>query len=394
MSENDEEQSADVTESEADADVEDIDADVEDVDADVEDIDADVEDVDADAEAEDVDADSTGNATEDTEDDAGGDTEDDAGGDTEDDAGGDTEGGAGEDAEGPSEEIEADDFVRLSYTMRTKESGRLVDTTQKGVAEEEGIDTEERDFGPRTFVIGGGQLFAAVEDDVTGKSVGDAGTVTIPATEAFGEYDPEEVRTISADRLPEDDRQPGAQVNVDGQQGFVATVIGGRARVDFNHPLAGDDIEYNYEIVGVVEDRLERAEELLATYLDMQLNVSIGVEEEEETVYDEEEEDTGTTETVEHETLYIEATPQLTMNQQWMFSKQQIAEDLRERIGVDRIVVREVLDGGGMMGGMMGGMGGDVDEEDLESAIEEADLDEEVDADEIVEELEAGTDEE
>ncbi len=300
---------------------------------------------------------------------------------------------AGEDASGA---IEEDDFVRLSYTMRTVETGRLVDTTDEETAEEEGIDTGERDFGPRTFVVGGGQLFAAVEEDLTGRAVGDEGTVTIPATDAFGQYDPDEVRTISADRLPDDDRQPGAQVTVDGDQGFVETVIGGRARVDFNHPLAGDDIEYDYEIVGLVEDRLERAEELLATYLDMNLNVSIGVEEEEEPTYDEEAEEE-TTETVEYETLYIEATPQLTMNQQWMFSKQQIADDLRERVDVDRVVVREVLDGGGMMGGMggmMGGMGGDVDEEDIESAIEEADLDEDVDADEVVEELEAGADEE
>jgi FKBP-type peptidyl-prolyl cis-trans isomerase SlyD len=298
-------------------------------------------------------------------------------------------------AEESSERVEQDDFVRLEYTMRTVESGRLVDTTDENVGEEEGIDTTERDFGPRAFVVGGGQLFAAVENDITGKAIGEGGTVTISAEEAFGEYDPEEVRTISADRLPEDDRQPGSQVTIDGEQGFVETIIGGRARVDFNHPLAGDDIEYDYEVVGVVEDRLEQAEELLATYLDMRLDVSIGLEEEEETVYDEEAEEE-TTETTEYETLYIEATPQLTMNQQWMFSKQQIADDLRERIDVDRVVVREVIEGGmmGGMGGMMGGMGGDMDEEDIESAIEEADLDEEVDADEVVEELEAGADEE
>jgi FKBP-type peptidyl-prolyl cis-trans isomerase SlyD len=299
-------------------------------------------------------------------------------------------------AEESSGGVDDGDFVRIAYTMRTVETGRLVDTTDEETGEEEGIDTAERDFGPRTFVLGGGQLFAAVEDDLIGKEVGEGGTVTIPAEEAFGEYDPEDVRTISADRLPDDDRQPGSQVTVDGEQGFVETVIGGRARVDFNHPLAGDDIKYDYEIVGVVEDRIERAEELLATYLDMRLNVSIGVEEEEETAYDEEAEEE-TTETVEYETLYIEATPQLTMNQQWMFSKQQIADDIRDRIGVDRVVVREVIEGGGMMGGMggmMGGMGGDVDEEEIESAIEGADLDEDVDADEVVEELEAGADDE
>ncbi|MFB6296593.1 MAG: FKBP-type peptidyl-prolyl cis-trans isomerase [Halobacteriales archaeon] len=301
--------------------------------------------------------------------------------------------GAGD---GDSEEgLEDGDFVRLDYTIWTVEDDSLVDTTDEELAEEEGIDTEGRDFAPQTVVLGGGHLFPGVEDDIVGREVGGSGSVEIPAGEAFGEFDPEQVRTISADRLPEDNRQPGAQVTIDGEQGFVETVIGGRARVDFNHPLAGDDIEYEYEILGVVEDRLERAQELLATYLDMQLDVFIDTEEDEETVYDEDAEEE-TTEIEEYETLYIEATPQLTMNQQWMFSKSQIADDLRERIGVDRVVVREVLDGGGMMGGMggmMGGMGGDVDEEELESAIEEADLDEEVDADEVVEELDVGGEE-
>jgi len=290
------------------------------------------------------------------------------------------------------EELDDGDFVRLSYTIWTVEDDSLVDTTDEELAEEEGIDTEGRDFAPQTVVLGGGHLFPGVEDDITGKRVGDSGSVEIPAEEAFGEFDPEQVRTISAERLPEDNRQPGAQVTIDGEQGFVETVIGGRARVDFNHPLAGDDIAYEYEILGVVEDRPERASELLATYLDMQLDVFIDTEEEEEAVYDEDAEEE-TTETVEYETLYIEATPQLTMNQQWMFSKNQIADDLMDRIGVDRVVVREVLDGGGMMGGMMGGMGGDVDEEELESAIEEADLDEDIDADEVVEELDVGGEE-
>jgi len=70
------------------------------------------------------------------------------------------------------------------------------------------------------------------------------------------------------------------------------------------------------------------------------------------------------------------------MNQQWMFSKQQIAQDVIEKVGVDRVIVQDVIEGGGMMGGMggmMGGMGGE-----LEDALEDAD----VDADELVEELE------
>ena len=289
-----------------------------------------------------------------------------------------------EEDEEPAEEdtavdgLQEGDFVKLSYTIRTIEDGNLVDTTDKELAEEEGIDTEEQEFGPRTIVIGAGHVFDAVEADLKGKTVGDTGTVEVEAVDAFGEFDPDQVRTVSADKIPEDSRYPGAHVNVDGQHGHVETIIGGRARVDYNHPLAGEDIEYDYEIVDVVSDRLERAQCLLDMYLDIDLDMWIESAEEEQPVYDDEGEEEGT-ETVEVETLYIEATPQLSMNQQWLFSKQQIAGELVDRIGVDKVIVQEELGGGGMGLGGLGGM-------DMEAALE--DIDEgDVDAEELVEEL-------
>ena len=285
------------------------------------------------------------------------------------------------------------DFVKLDYTARTVDGGQLVDTTDPEVAEEEGVG-EDQEFGPRTVVLGQGHIFQAVEDDIVGKDVGDTGSVTVPATEAFGEYNEDEVRTISADKIDEDDRYPGAHVQVDGEHGHVETIIGGRARVDFNHPLAGEDVDYEYEILEEVEDREEQAQGIISMMLDMELEVwfeTETVEEEQLVEPDEDDEDAEPeTETVEVEkdTLYIEATPQLTMNQQWMMGKQQIAQQLTQLLDIDRIIVQEELGGGGMgMPGMMGGMGGgDVD---LEEAVEDMDLDDEdIDADEIVEELE------
>jgi FKBP-type peptidyl-prolyl cis-trans isomerase SlyD len=96
------------------------------------------------------------------------------------------------------------------------------------------------------------------------------------------------------------------------------------------------------------------------------------------------------TEVVEKETLYLEAPPQLQFDQQWMFQKNQIAQQLMDRLDLDRVIIQETIDGsGGMfggMGGMMGGMGGGGEDlEELEEELADAD----VDADEIVEELEA-----
>jgi FKBP-type peptidyl-prolyl cis-trans isomerase SlyD len=319
------------------------------------------------------------------------DGDDDAPAETPDDA-------ADDEAEAAATGIQDGDFVKLDYTARTVENDQLVDTTSEAVAEEEGIEQEDQEFEPRTIVLGEGHLFDAVEDAIRGGEIGDTGSVVVPAADAFGEYDDDEVRTVSAEKIPEDNRHAGAQVQIDGQEGFVNTIIGGRARVDFNHPLAGQDVEYEYEILDVVDDEVEMAQGLFEMFFDVAPEMWIETDEVEEETMVEPDEDADDdaepefeTEIVEKRSLYVESVPQLQMNQQWMFGKQQVAQQIMSHVDIDRVVVQEVIDGGGMggmmggMGGMMGGMGGGegADAEAVEEALEDAD----VDADEIAAEL-------
>ncbi len=293
------------------------------------------------------------------------------------------------------------DFVELEYTIRTipddDGEGRVVDTTSQEVAEEAGIDDDEYDFEPETVQLGEGHVFESVDDDIQGKTVGASNAVSVPPEEAFGEFDPDEVQTVTADKIPEDDRYPGAQVTVDGEQGYLETIIGGRARVDFNHPLAGDTLEYDYEVIGEVTGEEQQAQAMLGMYLQETPEVRIETDQIEREVPTEriEDDETGEvheetiTEEIDRRSLYIEATQMMQMNQQWMFSKQQIATQLMEQLDLDRVVVEEVIDGSGMggMGGMMGGgMGGAA--EAVAEAADDADEEIDVDADELVEELE------
>ena len=289
--------------------------------------------------------------------------------------------------------VQDGDFVRVAYTARTTEGNQLVDTTDEEVAEEEGV-ADQGEFEPRVITLGEQHLFPTVEEDIEGKEPGESGSVTVSAENAFGEYDESEVRTVSADKIPEDSMRPGAQVDIDGEQGYLETIVGGRARVDFNHPLAGESVEYEYELLDEVEDTLERAEGLFGMFLDVDLEMRLEEEEVEETSVEEPDDEDGepetVTETVEKTSLYIESTPQLAMNQQWMFQKQQIGGQVIDQTEIDRIVIEEVIDGSGMgMGGMMGGMGGmgmggGEEGADIEEALEDADID----ADELAAEIE------
>lgn len=320
------------------------------------------------------------------------------------------------DAEETSEEgLQEDDFVRIAYTARTvdedEDEGMLVDTTDEEIAEEEGV-ADEGTFEPRVIILGAGHIVEPVEEELIGGDIGTSGSVTVPPSEAFGEYDQDEVRTVSADKIPEDDRYPGAQVQIEDEQGYLETIFPGRARVDFNHPLAGEEIEYDFEVLDVIEDDLERAEGFMEMVFDFDLDMHIQTDEveeeqmvepdedeelDEEEAEDEESEPEFETVTTEKETLYIESTPQLSMNQQWLFQKQQIAQQLMEQTGIDRVIVQEVIDGQGMGMGMPGMMGmgggaggGEAGGADIEEALEDAD----VDADEILDEIDEDIDEE
>ena len=280
--------------------------------------------------------------------------------------------------------LQDDDFVRVAYTIRTADDDRVIDTTDEAVAEDAEIDTDEHEFEPRVISIGAGHVFPSVEEEFRGAEAGASGVVDVTAEDAFGAYDAEKVETVKADKIPEDSRYPGAQVQIDNRQGYLETIIGGRARVDFNHPLAGEDLEYEYEILDVIDDREEQAAGMLGVYLQDAPEVRIEtVTETEETVTEDEDgEETVETEDVEKEVLYVTATQAMQMNQQWMFQKQQIAQDLMGKLDLDRVVVEEVIESGGMggLGGMMGGMGG---AGDIEDALEDVD----VDADEIADEI-------
>ena len=250
----------------------------------------------------------------------------------------------------PEEEVEPTglqpgDVIKLELTAYTVEEGILVDTTDEEVAEEEGV-AEDQTFEPRVIVLGEGHLFQPVEDAVIGLEVGDTASVVVPPAEAFGEHDPGQVRTVSVDKIDDDNRYPGAFVEIDGQRGFIETIIGGRARVDFNHPFAGDEIEYELEVIEELDDREELAQGLIQTFLDLELECWFQTDEVEVVPEPDDDEDAEDVEPeVESvESLYIEATPQLTMNQQWLFGKQQIATSLIDQLDVDRVVVQEIIE--------------------------------------------------
>ncbi|PAV07780.1 peptidylprolyl isomerase [Methanosphaera cuniculi] len=164
--------------------------------------------------------------------------------------------------------IDEKDFIKLNYTGKVKSTGDVFDTTYEEVADEAGIKNENKDYKPMVLAVGSSQLIPKLHEEIKNLEVGDKATVEIPAEDAFGKRDPSLIQLIPMKEFKKQGIKPfvGMPISAQGTPGIVRTIDGGRVRVDFNHELAGKDIEYELEIVETIEDDAEKIRGLLEVY--------------------------------------------------------------------------------------------------------------------------------
>ncbi len=159
--------------------------------------------------------------------------------------------------------IQEGDFIKLNYTGSFGDN--VFDTTSDEVAREEGIHNPQAEYGPVTIRIGSHHVIVGLEEALIGKEVGDEGDAEVPPEKAFGEHDESAVRSFPTSQFREKP-QVGTRIEVENREGVVVNVIGRRAVVDFNHPLAGKTLTYHYKVEEKVEDPAEQIRGLIKLY--------------------------------------------------------------------------------------------------------------------------------
>jgi peptidylprolyl isomerase len=121
---------------------------------------------------------------------------------------------------------------------------------------------------PLSFVIGDGTMLVAFDEEVRGMEVGDTKTFTIPAAGAYGEYREDLRVVLGRDEVAADvevgERVPLKNVTTDEVIYFtVVAVTATEVTLDANHPLAGQDLTFEIELVAINPpvDIPEQAEE-------------------------------------------------------------------------------------------------------------------------------------
>jgi len=111
---------------------------------------------------------------------------------------------------------------------------------------------------PLEFTVGSGQVIKGFDNGVMGMNVGDKKTVEIPVDEAYGEKSQEMVVEFPKNQFPPDlNPEVGMQLmmNNGAGQSFPVTVTEVREEsvvLDANHPLAGQDLIFDIELVEIV----------------------------------------------------------------------------------------------------------------------------------------------
>ncbi len=139
-------------------------------------------------------------------------------------------------------QVKSGDTVRIHY-KGTLQDGTTFDSS------------EGRD--PLEFQVGSGQIIPGLDQALPGMEVGDKKTVDVPADAAYGQVDPGARQEVPRTQIPADiPLEAGTRLQMQTPDGravpvTVAEVSEEKVTLDANHPLAGQDLTFDIEVLSV-----------------------------------------------------------------------------------------------------------------------------------------------
>jgi FKBP-type peptidyl-prolyl cis-trans isomerase SlyD len=136
--------------------------------------------------------------------------------------------------------------VLMHYTL-TNDSGEVIDTSVG--------------YEPLEYVHGNGDIIPGLEAFLEGEDIGFAGKVAVAPEQAYGEYNHGLLLLAQRENFPEDmDLEIGMQVQTelpDGVALFRVTEMNDNGiKLDANHPLAGQILHFDVEVLDVQDGAL------------------------------------------------------------------------------------------------------------------------------------------
>ncbi|MBD3215815.1 MAG: hypothetical protein GF311_24610 [Candidatus Lokiarchaeota archaeon] len=163
-------------------------------------------------------------------------------------------------------ELEQGDFVLVKITGKTRK-GNVFRVSSEEDAKKAGIYEEQEarqgQYTPEFVVVGKpGFLNEGLMETVENMKYFERKSVRIPPEKAFGKRDPSKIerigiakfRRMNKGKPPEIGQEFTRRTQQGTQRGRVRNIVQGKVIVDYNHPLAGQYVDYNLEILDKIEE--------------------------------------------------------------------------------------------------------------------------------------------
>jgi FKBP-type peptidyl-prolyl cis-trans isomerase SlyD len=135
-------------------------------------------------------------------------------------------------------QISANTVVHIHYTLKN-DGGDILDSS-------EGME-------PLAYLHGAGNILPKLEQALEGRGVGDKINVSLAPADGYGERQPELIQEVPRNLFPLDEIEPGMQFSSEGPHGgqvlTVTAVTTDSVTVDANHPLAGETLHFDVEVM-------------------------------------------------------------------------------------------------------------------------------------------------
>ena len=142
--------------------------------------------------------------------------------------------------------------------MLQVENGNTVSVHYRGTLNDgTEFDSSHSRGEPLTFQVGAGQMIRGFDAALPGMAVGETKSITLTPDQAYGDSNPEAITDIPKTAFPDGfDYQVDAMIqgqNDMGQPlvGTINEVKENDVTIDFNHPMAGKDLNFEIELVSI-----------------------------------------------------------------------------------------------------------------------------------------------
>lgn len=153
--------------------------------------------------------------------------------------------------------ISTGDSVTFEYTAKLRD-GPVFDTTSEQVASEAGLDDhrDDTEYGPVTIEVGAEEIIEGLDEALIGMAPQEESTIKVPPEKGFGNFSEEKIQEYDTEDFAQmmDGQPPQVGMHVRTQRGDLGEITHAddeTVRIDFNHQLAGETLEFDIEIVDV-----------------------------------------------------------------------------------------------------------------------------------------------